>query len=188
MAQLHRARTDAAVNHVALSSGRRTRLREKLHSVLSAKLRAEATDDLYQLGFDLGADEHTGVDLSSSRKSASPEEAGGGDVVTFTIALLNRGDWNAPDTVLFDPIPSQTTYLSGSAQATSGVLIDTGGIGWMGNVSPSQAVTITFQVTTNEAVGILNTAVLTDVYGTVLDLVAWVNAQHLYVPLVLRSF
>ena len=188
MAQLHRARTDAAVNHVALSSGRRTRLREKLHSVLSAKLRAEATDDLYQLGFDLGADEHTGVDLSPSWKSASPEEAGAGDVVTFTIALLNSGDWNAPDTVLFDAIPGPTTYVSGRAQATSGMVTDTGGIGWTGTVSPNLAVTITFQVTADEAVGIVNTAVLTDVYGTVLDLVAWVNAQHLYVPLVLRSF
>jgi hypothetical protein len=38
-------------------------------------------------GYDLGADEYTGVDLSSSHKTASPEQAAAGETVTFTLVL-----------------------------------------------------------------------------------------------------
>jgi uncharacterized repeat protein (TIGR01451 family) len=140
------------------------------------------------LGFDLGADEYAEVDLSPSTKSATPQEAGTGDVVISTIALRNSGSLDAPNSVLFDPIPLHTTYVSGSAQATCGVVTDTGGIGWIGTVTPEQAVTITFQVTVNEAVAIANTAVITGGYGPPTVLTALVNARRAYLPILLRGF
>ena len=139
-------------------------------------------------GFDLGADEYTGVYLYPSRKSASPDEAGVGDVVTFTIVLYNGGTDSAIDTVLFDAIPAATTYVPSSAWASSGVVTDTDGISWTGTVTPDQVVTITFQVTVDEATFIENTAIVTDRYGTVLNLVTWVNPRRIYLPLILRSF
>jgi uncharacterized repeat protein (TIGR01451 family) len=137
-------------------------------------------------GFDLGADECTGLDLSPSRKMASPDQAGVGEVVTYTVALLNSGYLSAANTLLFDAIPTHTTYISGSAQATSGVLTDTDGIRWTGTLTPQQAVTITYCVTVTEKTFIENTAIVTDQYGTVTTLTAWVNARRMYLPLVLR--
>jgi len=140
-------------------------------------------------GFDLGADEYTGVDLfTSSRKTASPSDATAGQVVTFTIVLFNGGTTDAPNTTLFDPIPASTTYVPGSAQATSGVLTDTGGIAWTGTVAAQTAVIITFQVTVSQDVLIANTAVVTDTYGTTTSLTAWVNAEYTYLPMVSRAF
>jgi len=139
-------------------------------------------------GYDLGADEYTGVDLSPSRKTAMPQEAGAGEVVTFTILLYNGGNTDAGDSVLYDAIPISTTYVPGSVQATSGAVSDTGGIWWRGTVLAQGAVTITFQVTLVEEVLIENTAVVTDGYGTPISLVAWVNAKRSYLPLVVRRW
>jgi len=137
---------------------------------------------------DIGADEYDGVYLSSSRKTVNPEEAGTGEVLTYTVVLYNTGIFSAIDTVLFDPIPAHTTYVSNSVHATSGVTTDTGGIGWTGTVTLSESVTITFRVTVNEQVLIENTAVVTDQYGTATDLTAWVNAKHAYLPVVLQQY
>jgi len=138
-------------------------------------------------GFDLGADECTGLDLSPSRKIASPDQAGVGGVVTYTVVLLNSGYLSAANTLLFDAIPAHTTYVSGSAQATSGVLTDTDGIRWTGTLTPHQAVTITYRVTVNEKTFIENTALVTDQYGTITTLTAWVNAWRMYLPVVLKE-
>jgi uncharacterized repeat protein (TIGR01451 family) len=138
-------------------------------------------------GRDVGADEAYGVDLSSSRKTASPEQAGVGEALTYTIALHNSGISSATDTVLFDAIPAHTTYVPSSVHATSGVATDVGGIRWTGTVPPNEPVTVTFQVTVNEGVSIKNTAVVTDVRGTPTTLVAWVNARRVYLPVVLRQ-
>ncbi len=140
------------------------------------------------VGYDLGADEYTNVDLgTSSRKTADPPDATAGQRVTFTIVLFNSGTADAPNTTLFDPIPASTTYVPGSAQATSGVLTDTGGIIWTGMVPAQTAVTITFQVTVDQDVLVANTATVTDTYGASASLTAWVNARRVYLPLVLRS-
>ena len=137
-------------------------------------------------GYDLGADEYTGVDLTPSHKSASPQSAGAGEVVTFTIVLHNGGTADAPHTTLFDAIPISTTYVPGSAQATSGLLNDMGGISWTGTVTAQTDVAVTFQVTVNWDGLIVNTAVVTDTYGDTVLLTAWANARRVYLPLVLR--
>lgn len=136
---------------------------------------------------DIGADEYYGIALSSSRKVVNPEEARVGEVLTYTIVLYNTGIFSAADTVLFDAIPARTVYVLDSVHATSGVATDTGGIGWIGTVTPSEPITITFRVTVNEEVFIENTAVVTDRYGTPTILTAWVNARHVYLPIVLRQ-
>jgi uncharacterized repeat protein (TIGR01451 family) len=138
-------------------------------------------------GRDIGADEVCGIDLSSSRKTANPEEAGAGEVLAYSIELHNTGAFAATDTVLFDAIPAHTTYVPTSVHATSGAATDVGGIGWTGTVPSGGRVTITFQVTVNEGVFIENTAVVTDLHGTPTVLVAWVNARHVHLPLVLRQ-
>jgi uncharacterized repeat protein (TIGR01451 family) len=137
-------------------------------------------------GRDIGADEVTGVDLSSSRKTARPRRAGAGEPLTYTVALRNTGISSATDTVLFDAIPSHTTYVPGSVHATSGAATDAGGIGWVGTVPPGEPVTVTFRVTVVQEVPIQNTAVITDLHGTRTVLRAWVNGIHVYLPVVLR--
>jgi uncharacterized repeat protein (TIGR01451 family) len=136
---------------------------------------------------DIGADEYCGIDLSSSHKTVKPEEAGAGDVLTYTIAVVNTGVTRATDSVLLDAIPAHTTYVPNSVHATSGVVTDTGGIGWTGAVTPGVRVTISFRVTVNEAVFIENTAVITDRYGVATVMMAWVNARRVYLPLLLRQ-
>ncbi|MCP4539996.1 MAG: DUF11 domain-containing protein [Chloroflexi bacterium] len=148
-------------------------------------------------GYDLGADEYVNVDLSPSRKIASPQDAVAGSTVTFTILLRNDGTSNATDTTLFDAVPIATTYVPGSAQAAAGTITRTGnltgtlayphGIRWTGTITPGKVITITFQVTINQNIPIKNTAVVTDGYGTSITLTAWVNAQRLYLPLVTRN-
>lgn len=139
-------------------------------------------------GFDLGADEYTGIDLSSSSKIADPDRVDASEMVTYTIALLNSGHLSATNTVLFDAIPTGTTYVSGSAQTTSGVLTDVGGIRWTGTLTPYQPVTVSFCVTVSEEMCIKNTAIVTDRYGTVTTLTAWVNASwRMYLPLILKE-
>ena len=135
-----------------------------------------------------GADEYVDVDLSPSRKTAHPQDAGPGTVVTFTIVLRNRGSHEVADAVLFDAIPDATAYVQGSAQASSGVVSDTGGIHWRGAVAADSPVTITFRVAVGEAVPIVNTAVLEDGCGSTFNLVAMVNARRVYLPLVTRGF
>ncbi len=137
-------------------------------------------------GFDLGADECTGLDLFPSRKIASPDQADAGEMLTYTAMLLNSGYLSAANPLFFDALPAHTTYVPGSARATSGVLTDTDGIRWTGTLTPHLAVTITYRVTVNERAFIENTAMVTDPYGTVTTLTAWVNAWRLYLPLVQR--
>ncbi len=136
--------------------------------------------------YDLGADEYSDVNLATSTKSASPAQANAGEAVTFTIVLRNTGSGNASNSTLTDAIPANTTYIPNSASASSGTLSDANGISWSGTVVPSQPVTISFQVAVTQPVFIRNAAIVTDTYGTTKTLEAWVNAQRLYLPLILR--
>jgi uncharacterized repeat protein (TIGR01451 family) len=136
---------------------------------------------------DLGAYECTGIDLSASAKVASPDRAEVGDLVTYTIALRNVGHLDAVDTLLVDALPAATTYVSGSAWASQGIVTPTGGIHWSGTLVPHQPVTLTYQVTVGSASGFRNTAVVTDRYHAVTTLSAWVNALRFYLPVISRD-
>ena len=137
--------------------------------------------------YDLGADEYTDVDLSSSQKRAAPSQAAFGDTITFTITLHNSGSANSGGSALFDAIPASTAYVSGSVRASSGSASYADGIKWAGDIAPGQSVAITFQVTVTQAGFVENRAVLTDGYGTAAELTAWVNAQAIYLPVVLKN-
>lgn len=139
-------------------------------------------------GYDLGADEYTGADLSTSVKRAVPPTAAADAVVTYTIVLRNSGLKSCLNTQLWDAIPAATTLVPASADATSGSVTEAGGIRWQGNVASGAVVTITFQVTVNQGILIENTAVVTDAYNTVLNLIAWVNGDHVYLPLVMWGY
>lgn len=129
------------------------------------------------------------MDLSPSFKRADPQEALAGERVTFTIVLHNVGASASPGTHVADPIPANTTYVTSSAQVVGGgSLDDSDGIDWTGTVAAGARVTITFQVTLNQSAFISNTAVITDGYGTVKEVTAWVNAKRVYLPLAMRQF
>jgi uncharacterized repeat protein (TIGR01451 family) len=147
-------------------------------------------------GFDLGADESTGVDLSGSSKAASPPNPDQGDVLSYSIVLVNNGPYSATETVLFDRIPVSTTYVPGSAEATSGTFVGDPitealtypqGITWQGTVAPDVPVTVTFGVTVNKQTAIRNRAVITDRYGTITELTALASSYRFYLLQVLRA-
>jgi hypothetical protein len=89
--------------------------------------------------------------------------------------------------VLFDPIPLHTTYVPDSLHASSGTASHRGGIRWAGGALPGAPVTVTFRVTATASVPIVNTAVITDPYGTPTFLRAIVNSRPIVLPLVLRG-
>jgi uncharacterized repeat protein (TIGR01451 family) len=136
---------------------------------------------------DLGAYECTGIDLSTSSKTASPDEVDVGGVVTYTVALRNMGHLSAVNTALFDPLPWHTTYISGSAWATQGAITHASGICWTGTLVPQQPVTLSYQVSVGIESGLQNTAIVTAEYDTVTRLTAWVNALRFYLPLIARE-
>jgi uncharacterized repeat protein (TIGR01451 family) len=135
-------------------------------------------------GFDLGADEFAGIDLSLSRKEGDGPLMVVGEPLTYTLSLLNRGWQTATGTQLVDAIPEHTIYASGTAYATSGSVSDGGGIHWTGTLAPQQPVTVGFRVTVTEQAIIHNVAVITDPFGVVSLLMARLAPYDFYLPLI----
>ncbi len=89
-------------------------------------------------------------DLSSSTKTVSPSGTRfTGDVLTYTIGLVNSGDLVSTATALNDQLPTGVAYVPNSAQLTgSGTLTATANaIDWAGGLGVGERVTVTFQVT-----------------------------------------
>jgi uncharacterized repeat protein (TIGR01451 family) len=105
-------------------------------------------------------------DLSASTKTVSPSGTRfTGEVLTYTIGIVNSGDLTSTATALSDPIPAGTTYIPGSAQLTgTGTLTATASsIDWTGGLGLSERVTVTFQVTlTAQSGSVTNTATISD--------------------------
>ena len=73
-----------------------------------------------------------------------------GSTLTYSIVISNTGNAPANGVQFQDLIPAGTTYVGGSATATSGSVSYGGGmVQWNGNIPPGGSVTITFQVTVN---------------------------------------
>jgi fimbrial isopeptide formation D2 family protein/uncharacterized repeat protein (TIGR01451 family) len=74
-----------------------------------------------------------------------------GDVLEYTITLVNTNDTALTGVVFTDPIPADTTYVDGSLTSTVGETDDSGDplVVNIGTLEPGQSVTITFQVTVN---------------------------------------
>jgi uncharacterized repeat protein (TIGR01451 family) len=88
--------------------------------------------------------------LGTSTKAVNTANAAPGDVLTYTITLLNNGNMTARYAQAFDDIPANTTYVTGSANATGGTISLVGGrVRWTGAVTPGINVVITFRVQVN---------------------------------------
>jgi len=104
--------------------------------------------------------------LTLSTKTVTPTVASvGGDVLTYTVHLINTGAWTATATSLTDLLPDAITYISGSAQASSGSVIVQGSVlTWSGDIGFDSDVLITFSVDVSPTFmgPVTNTAVVTN--------------------------
>lgn len=83
-------------------------------------------------------------------KTVNPTTATPGSTLTYTIVISNTGGGPATGVQFQDNIPTGTTYVSGSATASSGTVTFGGtSVNWIGNIPANGSVTITFQVTVN---------------------------------------
>jgi uncharacterized repeat protein (TIGR01451 family) len=128
-------------------------------------------------------------DLSPSTKQVDKGLAGNGDPLTYTITLRNVGTLDARIATLWDAAPRHTTYIAGSASASSGTITDTGGqIQWAGQVSVGSPVTITYGVMVSvprEGFVIANHALINDGFGNVFTRTATTLVPaRVYLPLI----
>lgn len=130
-----------------------------------------------------------GPDLSLSSKAVNRVTARHGDILTYTLALVNTGVGSSAVT-LTDTFPVGTSYLSGSAYVSPpvGVLSDSAGIHWYGVVTET-VVQIGFGVAVDitETEVIINKALIDD-GSSVLPRVATtiVNGYQFYLPVIMR--
>jgi uncharacterized repeat protein (TIGR01451 family) len=139
------------------------------------------------------ATQYAQSNLASSVKTVRPSLAGAGATVTYTLQLVNLGDlYQSTPFALVDPIPANTTYVLGSAQASGGTIGDADGITWSGILSGTQSLVATFAVQVDPALtgpaAIVNTATLAGDPTGLLTLSATVLVEPLeaYMPLIAR--
>lgn len=106
----------------------------------------------------------SGGDLSGSRKLASADTIRPGDLMTYTIQLVNSSETDITVDVA-DQVPVHVTYVPGSASAPGTYSADTRTLAWEDVVAPAgQTVNLTFQVTAGEAqvpLPVVNRALIT---------------------------
>jgi uncharacterized repeat protein (TIGR01451 family) len=102
--------------------------------------------------------------LSTSRKQASTSSADPGEVVTYTIRLINTGGLVDETLWLTDTVPTGLIYVPDSLQATQGTVNDwqSPGLSWQGAPN-TRTITITYKITATGAVSdsIINEASIT---------------------------
>jgi uncharacterized repeat protein (TIGR01451 family) len=138
-------------------------------------------------------------DLSPCFKAASPEYAGHGEHVTYTVGIRNSTG-PLSQTVLFtDTVPAGMAYVVGTLTATAGTASDTAApmLTWSGTLTPTPAVTITYVAAVTYTVP-GSTAILPNVianmafiavpgYQTITRTAAVIaNPHRLYLPVLLR--
>ena len=126
-------------------------------------------------------------DLSASTKQVSSPTTQSGEIITYTIHILNTGIPLAEKVVLTDTIPVGLEYLPGSFQATSGTPEDSAAptLHWSGDLMGGP-VTLTYSVwvAETEPQAISNTALIhTNTTGTLSrSAVVLVNGKRVYLP------
>jgi uncharacterized repeat protein (TIGR01451 family) len=131
-------------------------------------------------------------DLSSSTKQADPNTAAAGQVVTFTVQLINSGALST--TVSFTDTLPAALLLHGSPTASSGSAPSVNGqaITWSGLVTYNTTVAITYATLLTSSTTVTpttcNEAQINDGYGNVYDRRAYVNGHFVFLPLVLRNW
>jgi uncharacterized repeat protein (TIGR01451 family) len=88
------------------------------------------------------------ANLSASSKRPSTPAADPGEVITYTITLVNTGGLVAGTAHLTDTVPAGLLYVPGSLWASHGTWDDSGQpmLTWLGGLSDSRAMTVTYQV------------------------------------------
>jgi uncharacterized repeat protein (TIGR01451 family) len=126
--------------------------------------------------------------MTVDKASAQP-----GDVLTYTIVLRNDGLAIASAVTLSNPLPVQTTYVTGSLQLEGGGVADdaNGIIGWNGSLDVGARVTLTYQckaTTLERGIWVRNVAYLKDGYSLPRRLQAstYVPYGHQWLPLLLK--
>jgi uncharacterized repeat protein (TIGR01451 family) len=142
--------------------------------------------------WDIGVDEYY-PPLWYSLKTANTSSALPGEVLTYTISLLNNGVIPVDNVYITDTLPVSLTYINNSLTATSGSFKEQGNIiSWTGSVSVSQGVTLTFGTTISTTIPfgsvITNTATISDTSSKFERGVPIRVATDLCLPLVPRAF
>jgi len=129
-------------------------------------------------------------DLSSSQKTVAPDTAAAGQVVTFTVQLVNSGVLSATVAVT-DTLPA-ALIPRGAPSASSGPSPVVAGqtLTWVGSVLTETTVTLTYaaELTSTSALTptAVNEAQIDDGVGNVYTRRAFVNGHSVFLPLVLR--
>jgi len=129
-------------------------------------------------------------DLSTSTKMVAPDEAAVGEIITYTVQLVNSGAVSA--TVSFTDTLPALLLIQGSPTSSSGSAPGVNGqtITWSGAVEANGVVDITYaaQVTATGTLipPIVNQAYIADGIGNVYLRRAFVNGYDVYLPLVMR--
>jgi len=114
--------------------------------------------------------------LRSSQKNASTLSADPGEIVAYTIALINTGGATDQPVTVSDSVPEGLNYISGSLAATEGTVSDANAprLSWQGNLQANARITITYQtqVTGNITGSVVNHAAVTGAEISPLDLPA----------------
>lgn len=105
--------------------------------------------------------------LTFSTKTVTPSVTAPGAIpLTYSIRLLNTGALTATSTTLRDVVPTATTFISGSLQASAGTVVYGNGIiSWTGGVGFDNYVDITYSVLLSSAFTngqVINTATISD--------------------------
>jgi len=139
--------------------------------------------------------ERVSPNLSSSVKLVDKSVAQPGDILSYTIILSNNGNLDAPVALVTDPIPTSTSFNSGSLWTSSGNCNESGGvITWTGMVNVGAPVRITFAVTIDTGLPkgtlITNTATINDNTNPAFSRTAVTIADpyQVYLPVIIRSW
>ncbi len=104
-----------------------------------------------------------GPNFDTSTKTVTYEDLDGnnavspGDRLTYRVVLPNTGNQNSPTTAFADVLPSNTTYVAGSASASGGTVSYNGTtktLNWTVSVNAGSQATLEFKVTVNSGVKI----------------------------------
>lgn len=105
--------------------------------------------------------------LSLSTKAVTPTITAPGNVtLTYNIRLINTGAWTATAASLVDVLPAETTYISGSLHASSGVAVVSDNVlTWTGAIGFDSSAEITFSAQLSPVFTsgqVINSAVVSD--------------------------
>ena len=132
--------------------------------------------------------------FNASTKTANPPALDNGNIVTFTIRLLNTGTPLTTTMVLSDAIPPELNYITGTLQASLGNASITNGnlISWSGISGAISVITIAYAAQLDvgsTTVRLTNTATLSNptIGNFSLHSVIITNPYRGYLPLIIKS-